>query len=395
MKQVLLIPSLLLIAAGNLLGQEIPPQQEGSIFSLEVGNLLFRVDSSFGAKISSLTIDGEEFLVTADMVGSDYLWGATLWPSPQSEWGWNNPNKYIWDNQEYTAAIDVDTMRFTGKEAEVDNGDSFYFIKNFWANAKDTSLVLRYSMVNTTGKTIKKALWELTRVPVGGLTFWPTGPGGTWGELAFATEVAMGHTWYERDGQDGTNLKFFADGKDGWFAHVDDVGRLLIKTFEDVDQADFASGEGEIELWVAGEYIELENQSLCTNIADQEKLDYDVKWYLRQLPEYIRAEPGNQELIDYVLGIISKTEIPPVSRHQGYVKSLRLYPNPAKNTLYMSVDGTAAKTFSYMLFNTSGQLVKQGRRSSGSIDVSELKSGLFFIQMKSGNDIFSKKIVIE
>ncbi len=76
-------------ASINLIAQNQTPQQEGSVFSLEVGNLEFKVDSMYGAKVSSLTIDGFEFLVTSDLVSSDYLWGATLWPSPQKEWGWN------------------------------------------------------------------------------------------------------------------------------------------------------------------------------------------------------------------------------------------------------------------------------------------------------------------
>ena len=242
-------------------------------------------------RLSSLTLDGTEFMVTSDMVSTDYLWGATLWPSPQSEWGWNNPNKLVWDHEEYTSSIDGDTMTFTGKDVSVDNGDSFYFIKKFWANSEDTTISLKYSMVNITGKTIKKALWELTRVPVGGLTFWPTGPGGTWGDLAPACEELNDHTWYNRESKDGTNLKFFADGRDGWYAHVDDFGSLYIKTFEDVDRSEFANKEGEIELWVADEYIELENQSACRNIAPNEHLDYKVKWYLRQLPAAYRGNP--------------------------------------------------------------------------------------------------------
>ncbi len=395
-KSASLLLSVLCLAAFDLNAQGIPPRQEDHIFTLEVGNLVFQVDSTHGAKVSSLTIDGSEFLVTSDMVTSDFLWGATLWPSPQGEWRWDNPDKLVWDHEEYTASIDGDTLRFNGKEVSVDNGDSFYFIKNFWTSAADTTISLHYSMVNTTGKTIKKGLWELTRVPVGGLTFWPTGPGGTWGELAPATEEIDGHTWYYRESEDGTNLKFFADGKDGWLAHVDDNYRLYIKTFEDVDPSDFAKGEGEIELWVADEYIELENQGVCVNIPDQGTLEYEVRWYLRQLPENIDATVGNQELVDYVNWVISEKTDPPVSIEQDKAGlALRCYPNPANATLHIDLEGRGSDAFRYTLLNVRGQLVQQGALNTETIDISALPTGVYYLQLRSKTEVLNSKLVIE
>ena len=143
MKFLSLILCFSCFSVAHLSAQSVPPQQEGSLFSLEVGNLVLTVDSTYGAKASSLTLDGTEFMVTANMVSSDFLWGATLWPSPQSEWNWNNPNKLVWDHEEYTTSIEADTMTFTGKEVSVDNGDSFYFIKNFWAYSADTTLSMK------------------------------------------------------------------------------------------------------------------------------------------------------------------------------------------------------------------------------------------------------------
>jgi hypothetical protein len=394
MKYPFLLLCLLFMASINLSAQNLTPRQDGSVFSLEVGNLVFQVDSAYGAKVSSLTIDGSEFLVTSDMVSTDYLWGATLWPSPQKEWNWENPNKLVWDHEEYTVAIDGDTMRFTGKNVSVDNGDSFYFIKSFWANAADTTLSMQYEMVNTSAKKIKKALWELTRVPVGGLTFWPTGPGGTWGELASATEVANGLTWYERESEDGTNLKFFADGKEGWYAHLDDQHRLYIKTFEDVDRSGFADGEGEIELWVADEYIELENQSVCEPIDIDSRLEYKVQWYLRELPDHIEATVGNMELVDYVKSVIGDS-LSTAGISQINAETLRVYPNPATNTLHIHLNGSGNEAFQYSIINFLGETVKQGESTSEIIDISNVSKGMYFIRVKTDLVITGQKILIE
>jgi hypothetical protein len=73
-----------------------------------------------------------------------------------------------------------------------------------------------------------------------------------------------------------------------------------------VDQADFANGEGEIELWIAGlGYIELENLSAAKSIPAGDTLHYDVKWYVRQLPDDIVPAVGSADLLMYVYDILA------------------------------------------------------------------------------------------
>jgi hypothetical protein len=392
MKRLSSLSSLIFLAALLSTAQDNTPVQEGSEFIISAGNLVFRVDAQEGAKVSSLTIDGDEFMVTADMVSSYFLWGSTLWPSPQKEWAWR-PDNFHWDHHPYESAIEADTMVFTGPDAAVDNGDQFHFVKRFWSTPQDTIFSLHYAMVNTTGKSIKKGLWELTRVPVGGLTFWPTGPGGTWGALAVATEEINGHTWYERELEDGFNLKFFADGKDGWYAHVDDLGRIFVKTFEDVDQKDFAEGEGEIELWVANEYIELENQGVCLDIPDGDTLDYHVKWYLRHLPDPIEVSAGNMDLVDYVEALISGRSDPTSNgRPEQSLAHVRLSPNPARDRVRLITH--TGGLVPYAIYNVAGSVVREGHAGQENINLAGLEGGVYIVRVRlKGMDI-SRKLLI-
>jgi hypothetical protein len=395
MKHPIHFSILILLAALPLRGQS--PRQDGSEFILETGGQEFRVDSAYGAKVSSLAIDNWEFMVTSDLVSTDYLWGATLWPSPQSEWNWNNPDKLVWDHAPYTALIHGDTISFEGPEVSVDNGDSFYFRKSFWANPADTTFSLRYEMVNTRNRPIKKALWELTRVPVGGLTFWPTGPGGTWGQLAPATEVIDAHTWYLRESEDGVNLKFFADGLDGWYAHVDDFHRLFVKTFEDVDRSDFANGEGEIELWVADdEYIELENQGICRTIPIGDTLVYEVKWYLRYLPEDLEVYPGNMELVEHVKQVISETENPPtILQERPDDSALGIYPNPARDLICVTLPDPVHGMVPYAILDVRGKTVQRGKILSGQIDISGLPTGLYILHVPVSGQLQTARFQVD
>lgn len=58
--------------------------------------------------------------------------------------------------------------------------------------------------------------------------------------------------------------------------------------------------------------------------------------------------------------------------------TLRLYPNPAENVVYVNVKST------YEIRNMLGALVVSGRSNAGSIDVQDLTQGIYFISF--GND---------
>lgn len=281
--------------------QTVSPTSDGDLYSFRFENIYFEVDAEHGAKVSSLRINGNEFLFTAGQT-EDFLWGSTLWPAPQNEMPW--PPPMLLDDGRYTPEMENNRMQFTSQVDEDLLGNELRFVKRFRADESDASVTLHYQLVNRSDEAITKALWELTRVPVNGLSFWPTGESGVWGELSDAVVEAHGHSWIDIDAEPRRNLKFFADGSGGWFAHLDADGRMLIKTFEDVSPSEFADGEGEIELWIADDYIELENQSATETLQNGEALSYEVKWFLRELPDDVDTEPGNPGLLEFVHDVI-------------------------------------------------------------------------------------------
>ncbi|MEO8933173.1 MAG: GEVED domain-containing protein [Xanthomarina sp.] len=86
------------------------------------------------------------------------------------------------------------------------------------------------------------------------------------------------------------------------------------------------------------------------------------------------------------------------SRSLGNVTStsgddiFRLYPNPAKQTLHMSLNGLEAQ--SYQITNMLGQTVLKGAFAE-SVDVSELRSGIYIIQVNIGEKIKVKRFIKE
>lgn len=208
------------------------------------------------------------------------------------------------DDGAYTVKESDNLLEFTSVIDKVGD-DDISVMKKFTMNKTDNYIGITYQLTNHSDNEVTKALWELSRPPVNGLTFWPTGPGGTWGDLASSVVEKSGHSWLNIDTEKRRDLKLFADGKDGWFAHVDAERRLYIKTFDDVEQENFADGEAELELWIAGAYIELENIGAAKTVKSSETIQYKVNWYLRALPNHISAEVGNSELISYVNQIIT------------------------------------------------------------------------------------------
>jgi len=78
--------------------------QSGNIYTLTVGDMVFKVNADYGARITSFTINGTEILYTSgDMSGS------TFWPSPQSEWNWPPPEPL--DSDAYSATLQLTALQ--------------------------------------------------------------------------------------------------------------------------------------------------------------------------------------------------------------------------------------------------------------------------------------------
>lgn len=112
--------------------------------------------------------------------------------------------------------------------------------------------------------------------------------------------------------------------------------------------------------------------SSTTNISFLENSKILVNGYL------------NGKGVNVMLSVESKLNTFDLSK-----KTSNIYPNPVINNLYISDVRNQAIT----IYNTVGQIVKEGRLTSNGVDVSNLKSGLYYIKfIKDGEIIYSKFI---
>ena len=71
-----------------------------------------------------------------------------------------------------------------------------------------------------------------------------------------------------------------------------------------------------------------------------------------------------------------------------------IYPNPAKNILVLECTENHKSSGTIYIYNYLGSIVKSmpmNNISSQTIDISVLKAGLYFLRVKTGSSIITKK----
>jgi hypothetical protein len=282
---------------GSAISTVIIQKKGDSLYTLAFADLRATVDFKNGGRLESISLNEDESFLSGKKVNAGN-WGTSLWPSPQSAWGW--PPSQQLDNMTYTVIEDTNEVIL---KSHKDPKQAFIFIKAYKINTADTSLVVTYTILNDTTIAQKVAAWEISRVAPGGLTFYPSGSEVKRGQMAPLTKDSIGITWFKYDAATipAGVPKLLADGKEGWLAQVN-RGYVLVKKFHDVADGKYAPEEGEIELYANPDhtYIEIEQQGEYAELKAGESLTYTVIWKLRKLPAGTNEEVGNSELASFV-----------------------------------------------------------------------------------------------
>ena len=376
--------------------QSITPIKSDNNCQFVVGDIFFEAAADYGGRISSFKIEDNEILFNDKSNGAS-TWGSVLWPSPQSEWNW--PPIETLDSKPYTFEVQENRCRMTSNIA---SGIKMRFIKDYYAAIEDTSITIVYKIINEGNSTKNNAAWEVTRVPPSGLFFYPTGDASATSGLSEYVDEIDGHSWYTNQESDNGGQKFFADGSQGWYAHINADGYIFIKQFVDVANDKHAPGENEIELWLNSDkaYMELENQSAYAGIPAGDTLKYILKWYLRKLPDTLTVEAGNLALVDFVEKTIGDSVSDPDTGTGTEVdqapnlSEMYIWPNPASN--YIKINTNSTSLSSVKIYTISGQLLANDSvLNNGTLNISHLKKGIYLIKIETDSNISTRRLVVE
>ena len=253
------------------------------------------IDPATGGRIDSLVLEGRNILTGKDK--HETYWGSTFWASPQKTW--DSPNMEALDREPYDVSLKKDRVILKSKK---DPKTGISFSKEISGDLLSNAFVLSYTITNYSGNTISIAPWEVSRVGIDGLTFFPKGTEDVWGSMEPFTIKEQGMVWFYYDAKrlPTKHNKFFSDGTDGWVAHVND-SMIFIKQFDDMLLHQAAPNEAEVEVYTnpGKTYVEVEVQGPYVVLKPRESSNWKVKWYVRKL-EGLDKNSDRKKLIDFV-----------------------------------------------------------------------------------------------
>lgn len=280
-------------------------ESDSTHYDFTWGDFVFEVDPQVGARVTTLSLGGTNIIVPYSASNDDT--GATFWTSPQAGWDGNLNTTGDWppvaeiNSDPYAAAVSGGHLTTTGT-ANATLGASVN--KDFSADSSTNLITILYTIVAT--KAIQAAPWEVTRVPRGGLAFFPLG-------TSFANNSALtiaqtgGYAWLDDSTQTSivsSGPKLIADGTGGWLAYALG-GNLFIKKFPDVPPASFAPGEGDVEIYPGSGYLELEVQGPYTSLDSGSTLPWTVQWLVVPIPSSVTVAADSSSLTTFVVQQVS------------------------------------------------------------------------------------------
>ncbi|MCD8416711.1 M4 family metallopeptidase [Tenacibaculum finnmarkense genomovar finnmarkense] len=158
----------------------------------------------------------------------------------------------------------------------------------------------------------------------------------------------------------------------------------------------------------AGEQVTTGNSSSATNrvanivIPENAKLG---KTRMRVSMKYNSASTscgtfGDGEVEDYTVNIIATSVINTVvtmsvsgeNIKTKEASNLSIYPNPAVNFVHINV-ASKAKNTSYKIINITGSTVQKGRLNTAKLNVTNLSSGMYILEVYDGQKVLTTKLL--
>ncbi|SFZ95277.1 Por secretion system C-terminal sorting domain-containing protein [Chryseobacterium limigenitum] len=94
---------------------------------------------------------------------------------------------------------------------------------------------------------------------------------------------------------------------------------------------------------------------------------------------------SQRNIIDWISTPLSTSEIDAIKTS--------IYPNPTTDKIFIKLDNPTTKIDEYRIVNTAGELVLEGKDAQGGINVQNLPTGLYILQMSIDGKIITHKVI--
>jgi hypothetical protein len=303
--------------AGGTSGPVTPTMVSASNYRFTVGDVVLEVNPQVGGRVSKLTFSpaGTPTDIIRPYTCASYdpnsacnNSGSTFWTSPQSAWDGVAGGDNVWppvaagDGSPYTAAVTDNHLVLTGS-ADATLGASVK--KDISADSTRGWITMAYTITAT--KAIQVAPWQITRVPRGGLAFFPVTASATVSNpTSWTLSASNDLQWLDDSTQTSVTSagpKIVADGgaagqSSTWLAYALGGNLLLIK-YPDVASSAFAPNEGDTEIFPGDGYIELEPQGAYGSLAANASVSWTVRWRVVAIPGNVTVSAASETLASF------------------------------------------------------------------------------------------------
>jgi hypothetical protein len=131
------------------------------------------------------------------------------------------------------------------------------------------------------------------------------------------------------------------------------------------------------------------------NIGFDRNTNHKNSLYYNLSGNWVQSNIDGSLMINPVMGCVEPPEIVGLKSYEK-TDQIKLYPNPAQNSIYITLPGNQLSTANLEITNALGQMVlKSTFTSNEPTDVSELTNGIYFIHLKgNGLNVSPQKLII-
>jgi hypothetical protein len=273
----------------------VTPTKTGDRYRFAWGDVVFEIDAAVGARVGTLSLAGTNLIMTA--ATDPTTWGSVFWTSPRADWTpvtWPPPAAI--DNAPYTTGgISGNRVVLTGP---TDTSIGVGMTKDY---AADTSGWMKITYTINSTRARRAAPWEVTRVPRGGIVFFPVPSASAVVRGPLTITTANNVVWFDDAPMTATSPngdKLYADGSGGWTAYVKDRN-LFLKKFTDQPASAQPAMEGEIDVYPGAGFLEFEVQGPYTQIPAGGTLPWSIEWRVVKVPTSVSVAVGSTALVDF------------------------------------------------------------------------------------------------
>ncbi|MDP2687237.1 MAG: S8 family serine peptidase [Aequorivita sp.] len=231
--------------------------------------------------------------------------------------------------------------------------------------------------------------------------------GSSWTNIATVPNNTHFYNWNIPDNISGNMLVRVTSGS---FQDVSDdvfnIARIpltcnVIQVCEDnasfewsaVDDAD------SYDLYILGEkYMEIVGTSNTTSITVPISDPNAEMWFAVRAKNTVEGWESERNRAKFYAGGLLDCELIGISENT-IGEAVALYPNPTNNEVFISISDKTFNSFDVTIANSLGQILERrtniDNASTTSLNVSNYASGLYFITIKAGDNIATKKLVIQ